>query len=256
MKRAMNDPRPVPATYASVWEDAGRMLSANAALITAVAGVFLFLPAAIEARFFAPPPLRLFSSSAEFAEWQFLMDIYFRANWWWMLVSSTALFAGIIALYLLLLTPRITVGSAVARAFVILPFYIVLALMVGLATALGLALLIVPGIYLLGRLVLSTPIMIAETPNAPVTAIRRSWARSTRPWWTAGLVMVVYLVAAAVTLAIRIGLGTVILLLAGPAGIGGILLALLQALMATVVAVLVILVTAALYRAMLAERPA
>lgn len=252
--RLMMPPSPAPAgqpTFANVWEDAGRMLAANAGLLAAIAGVFLFLPAAIEARYYAAPALPIGSSAAEMADWQFLMGAYIRANWWWILLSSTAYFVGIVALYLLLLTPRITVGAAVAKAFGIMPLYIILAFIVGLAVFGGTMLLIVPGIFLMGKLVLSTPIMVAETPRSPFAAIRLSWARSTRPWWTAGLVILVYFAAAFVTLAIRIGLGTVILLLLGPDGVGGLLLALLQALMATAVAVLVILVTAALYRTQL-----
>jgi hypothetical protein len=55
---------PAPISYSAVWADAGRMLLANAGLLTAIAGVFLFLPAVLEARYFPPP-----EGSANLNEW-------------------------------------------------------------------------------------------------------------------------------------------------------------------------------------------
>lgn len=246
----MNEPaRPAQLTANSIWEDAGRMLTANAGLIFAIAGAFLFLPAAIEARFFPPPPPPLSLANSQVAEWNFQMGLYLESNWWWMLISTTCYLVGTLALYLLLLSPRITVGSALGRAFSILAFYVLLALMAGFVVAAGLMLLIVPGIYLFGRLVLSTPILALEAPHAPLTAMRLSWRRTTRPWWTAGILVMIALTALLVGLAINIGLGTVILLLAGPQGLGALLQALVQSFTSTLVAVLIIAVTAALYRA-------
>jgi hypothetical protein len=250
MDPAMNDPvRPPSASANTIWEDAGRMLAANAGLVAAIAGVFLFLPGLIEARFFPSPPPPLTFGASDVAEWQFQMNRYLEANWWWVLISTTSYLVGTLALYLLLLTPRITVGAALGRALVILPFYMLLALMAGFVVGCGLLLLIVPGIYLFGRLILSTPILAIEVPAAPLTAMRQSWRRTTRPWWTAGVLMLIVFTALLVALAINFGLGTAILLLAGPQGIGGLLLAAVQALTGTLVTVLVIVVTAALYRA-------
>lgn len=249
MAVAMTDPaRPAPTANA-IWDDVGRMLTANAGLIAAIAGALLFLPAVIEARFFPSPLPPLTLAPADVAEWQFQMRLYFEANWWWMLLSTTCYLVGTLSLYLLLLSPRITVGAALGRAFSLLAFYVLLAIMAGFLVGLGLLLFIVPGIYLFGRLVLSTPILAMEAPHAPLTAMRLSWRRTTRPWWTAGVLILIAVTAFLVGLAINLGLGTAIMLLAGPEGIGALLLALVQSLTGTAVAVLIIVTTAAIYRA-------
>jgi len=246
----MTDPdRQTPVTANTIWEDAGRLLTANAGLIFAIAGALLFLPGVIEARFFPPPPLPLSLAQSEVAEWNFQMRLYFESNWWWMLVFTTPYLVGTLALYLLMLSSRITVGAALGRAFAILTFYILLALMAGFVVGAGLMLFIVPGIYLFGKLALATPILALETPYAPLTALRLSWQRTRRPWWTAGILILIALTAFLVGLAINVGLGTVIMLLAGQTGIGALLLALVQSFASTLVAVLVIVVTAAIYRA-------
>ncbi len=245
----MSDPvrPPAPFSLSSVWDDAGRMLVANASLITAIAGAFLFLPALLEARFFPPP-----TEWRTGAEWVAETSAHFSRNWPWLLLTLAATLTGIIALYLLLLaTPRLTVAGAVKRAVTILPFYIVLTLVLSLVVGLGLAFFIVPGIFLLGKLALATPIMINETPRAPFTALQRAWERSAgRAWSIAALVVIVYLVAMLVSLAVRVGLGTIVLFTLGQQGIGALLLAVLQSLVVTAVTVLLVLVIAAAYRAL------
>lgn len=242
-------------SYSAVWADAKRMLVANAGLLAAIAGVFLFLPAVIEMRYFPPPPFPGFLPGAELTAWQGEMRVYIRANWLWMLASSTLYFIGIISTYLLLLAqPRMTVAAAVVRSFWIMPFYLILSLIVSLVVGFGFMLLIVPGIFLLGRLLLSTPILLAEAQRAPITAIRESWTRSAgRSWLIAGLVLIVYFASGLVSVAIRVGLGTVILLLLGPAGVGALLLAILQAALMSLFAVVTIVLTAAIYRNVAAQ---
>jgi len=245
----MSDPQRPPASFSlsAVWEDAGRMLAANASLITAIAGAFLFLPAVAEARFFPPP-----SDWTTAAEWVAAMSEHVGRNWPWLLLTMAMTLTGIIALYLLLLaTPRLTVANAVSRAVTILPFYVVLTLVLSMVVGLGFAFFIVPGIFLLGKLALATPIMIAETPRAPFTALQRAWERSSgRAWSIAALVVLVYLVAMLVSFAVRVGFGTVVLFALGNEGIGALLLALLQGLVVTAVTVLLVVVIAAAYRAL------
>jgi len=245
----MSDPlRPPPAfSLSSVWEDAGRMLAANASLLTAIAGVFLFLPAVIEARFFPPP-----TDWTTAAEWFAETSVHVSANWPWLLVTMALTLIGNVALYLLLLaTPRLTVAGAVSRAVTLLPFYAVLSLVQSMVVGVGLAFFIIPGVFLVGKLALATPIMITETPRAPFTALQRAWERSAgRAWSIATLVVLVYLVAMLVSLAVRVGLGTIVLATLGSEGVGALLLALLHGLVVTAVSVMLVLVIAAAYRAL------
>jgi hypothetical protein len=223
------------------------MLLANAGLLTAIAGVFLFLPAVLEARYFPPP-----EGWTTLREWLQLTQQHVARNWPWMLASTLLNLVGVIAIYLLLLPgPRLTVGSAVVRALTILPFYWVLQLVVGLAWAVGFVLLIVPFFYLMGKLVLAAPILVAEAPRAPFTAITRSWRMSAgRSWAIAGLVVLVYLAALIFSMAVRIGIGIVILLTLGREGLGGLLLSMLQGLVLAAVTVVFTALVAAIYRSL------
>lgn len=222
------------------------MLAANAGLLTALAGVFLFLPAVLEARFFpAPEGWRTLN------EWFELMQAHSARHWPWMLLSMLLNLIGVVAIYLLLLAqPRLTVGGAVLRALAILPFYWVLQVIVGIAWGIGFMLLIVPFFFLLGKLVLAAPILVAEAPRAPFTAIERAWKRSAgRAWAIAGMVVLVYLAILIISMAVRIALGIVVLLLLGREGMGGLLLALLHGTVVAVVSVITTVLVTAIYRA-------
>jgi hypothetical protein len=230
-----------------VWSDAAGLLAANAGLLAAIAGVFLFLPAVLEARFFPPP-----EGWSSLREWFQLTQQHVLANWPWMLLSTLLNLVGVIAIYLLMLPgPRLTVGSAVVRALAILPFYWLLQLVVGIAWGIGFMLLIVPFFYLLGKLVLAAPILIAEAPRAPFKAIERSWRLSAgRSWAIAGLVVTIYIAALIFSMAVRIGFGIVILLALGREGLGGLLLSMLQGFVVATVTVIFVVVVAAIYRSL------
>lgn len=228
------------------------MLVTNAGLLTAVAGVFIFLPAVLEARFFPPP-----EQWTTLREWFQLTQDHVARNLLWIALTTLLNLVGVIAIYLLLLPgQRLTVGSAVVRALAILPFYWVMQLVVGLAWGVGFFLLFVPFIYLLGKLVLAAPILIAETPRAPFTAIQRSWRLSAgRSWAIAGLVVSVYAAAVVATMAVRIGFGIIILLTLGREGVGGLLLSILQGMVVAAVTVVFTVLVAAIYRALSAPAP-
>lgn len=237
---------PTPLSYSAIWADAAGMLGANRGLLTAIAGVFLFLPAVLEARFFPPP-----EGWTTIAQWVALMQEHSARHWPWMLLSMMLNLVGVTAIYLLLLaSPRLTVGRAVVHALAILPFYFLMQLVVNLALGAGLMLFIVPFFFLLGKLVLAAPILVAETQRAPFTAIQLAWKRSEgRAWAIAGLWVLVYAAALIVSLAVRVGLGIMVLLLLGRDGLGGLLLALLHGAVVAVVSVVITVLVTAIYRA-------
>lgn len=248
MQPAMSD-RAAPASlsYTAVWEDTVRMLRANAGLLVAIAGAFLFLPSLIVERYFPQPTG---AADLAFPEYVQMMSDYMRGAWAPLLLATLLNMIGLAAIYLLLLAvPRMTVGGAVARALPILPFFYLLTLVLNLAVGIGLLLLIVPGVYLLGRLVLASPILVIETPRAPLSAFRRSWRMTMgRGWTIALLVVVVYLVGALVSFAVEAGLGSILLLLLGSQGVGGLLAALLSALVGAAFSVVAAVLIAAIYR--------
>ena len=81
--------------------------------------------------------------------------------------------AGILSL--LLDSRRLTVGDALKSGFRLLPSVIILNWLTQFMIVSGLLLLLVPGIYLIGRLMLAAPAQMAERIGNPFRAIGRSF---------------------------------------------------------------------------------
>ena len=79
----MNAPTKSDFSFSRVWDDTLKMLGANAGLLTAIAGVFLFLPAVLVAHFVPPPEGG--TTPAEMIE---LMISWWQSNAHWMLLSA------------------------------------------------------------------------------------------------------------------------------------------------------------------------
>ncbi|HEY0325177.1 MAG TPA: hypothetical protein VGC46_04270 [Allosphingosinicella sp.] len=247
----MNAPTKANFSFSRVWDDTLQMLRANAGLLTAIAGVFLFLPAVLVAHFVPPPEGG--TTPAEMLE---TMIAWWQGNVHWMLLSALVNMVGLIAIYLLLLrSSRMTVGGAVAASLPILPFYLVLTIVLNLSLAIGFLLFIIPFIYLLGRLSLASPVLVAEMPRAPFSALERSWALSRGlGWQIALLVLLVYVAALIINVAVSSALGVIIALLLGSEGVGGLLLAIVGGLLSAATTLVATVLLAAIYRA-LTSRP-
>ena len=242
-------------SFSEVWADTVRMLRTNASLLLALAGAFLFLPALLLG-YFVPQP-----AGAETAD-QMIRDMqaYMIDNWHWIMLSNILNMIGAIAIYLLLFERQgRTVGGAIAAALPILPFYFILSFLTTLAILFGLILLVIPGIYLLGRLVVSGATMVAEGHRNPLRAVGRSWVLSKgRGWAVAGLVMLVGIAGYALTAAITAVLGSVFILIGGQEGLGGLLVLILTAALSAVFSLVMIVLFAAAYgrlTALQAESP-
>ncbi len=243
----MNEATKSNFSFSRVWDDTLKMLRANAGLLTAIAGVFLFLPAVLVAHFVPPPEGG--TTPAEMIE---LMLDWWRSNAHWMLLSALVNMVGLIAIYLLLLaSPRMTVGGAVAAALPILPFYIVLTVILNLSLAVGFLLFVVPFIYLLGRLSLASPVLVAEMRRSPFAALQRSWAMSRGlGWQIALLILLVYIAALVINVAVSSALGIIIVLLLGNEGVGGLLLAIVGGILSAATTLVATVLLAAIYRAL------
>jgi hypothetical protein len=232
-------------SYSAVWDDTVRMLRGNASLLLAIAGVFLFLPALL-AGYFIPPPERAATLAAAIADF----EVYYSNNWHWLLVANIVNMVGAIAIYLLLFDGRgRTVGRAIAGALPILPFYFLLSVLSTLIILFGFAWLILPGIYLLGRLSINTPVLVAEARRSPFDALGRSWALTKRKGWAvAGFVVIVWIAGYVLTLAITAVLGSVFLLVGGREGVGGLLTLILGCALSAIFSTVMIVLFAAIYR--------
>ena len=243
----MNEPaRPQTFSYSAVWDDTGRMLRANGGLLSAIAGVFLFLPALLLARYVPQPePVETWREVFE------MMNTYVAANWPWLLGATLLNMIGVIAMYLMLLaSPRMTVGKAVARALPILPFFYIVFLIQNLGVGLGLLMFLIGAVFMLGKLVLAPAILVVEAPSAPITSLQRSWERTNgRSWAVGGLMAIYYLAATFISYAIQASLGSVILLLSGGSAMGSLGVAVIGAAVGTAVSLIGTVLIAAIYRA-------
>lgn len=234
-------------SYSAAWNDAVQMLRRNSSLLLALAGVFFFLPALLVGHFI-PQPEGSETIEAMAAD----LRIYISENWHWLLLANIVNMIGTIAIYLLLFGPRDrTVGSAIAGALPILPFYFIMSIIAFVTVGFGFVWLVLPGIYLLGRLVVSGPVMVAENRRNPIDAIRGSWARTKgKGWAVAGLVVLVFVAGYLLFFAVTAVLGSIFLLVGGKEGLGGLLVLILQSACTAILSTVLIVLFAAIYRSL------
>lgn len=225
-------------SYTEIWDDAARMMRANAPLLVAIAGVFLFLPALLAGYLLPPPDERSYGAIVD----------YYRANWGWLLLANVVNMVGAIAILLLLFDRKgATVGNALVASLTILPAYFAASLLSGLAVGLAGLLLLIPGLYLFGRLAPVGPIVVAEERN-PFRALSRSFALTKGHGWAVlGLVLLVAVAGLIVSFAVSAVFGSVALLLAGDR-LGGLLVAILGALTSAALSTVLVVLFAAIYR--------
>lgn len=241
-------------SYSAVWADTVRMLRANASWLVAIAGVFFFLPALLLGHF-APQPEGAGTLGQAIAD----MREYFAANWHWLILTNLINMVGAIATYLLLLgAPGRTVGSALGGALPLLPSYFLLSAITNIIIFFGLFWLIVPGLYLVGRLMVSAAAMVGERILNPFAAIGRSWRLTRkRGWAVLGLLALVFIAGYVAIAAITAVLGSVFLLVGGGReGLGGMLVLILSSGLGAALSMLFVLLLAAIYRALTVQEEA
>lgn len=198
-------------SYSAVWADVTALLRSHASLIATVAGVFIFLPALLIA-YFLPQPEGATSVDRLVQLW----GEYMSANWHWLLINRIAVMIGSISILLLLFARGVTVGAAIAAALALLPAYFIASFLGSAAIGLGFMLLIVPGLYLIGRLGPLNAVVVAETHRNPIAALRRCWALTAGQGWAIlGLILIVALAATIVVAVASSLLGIVFVLIAG-----------------------------------------
>lgn len=229
-------------SYNSVWDETVRTLKANASLLIAVAGAFLFLPSLV-AGYLAPPP------QAQTLEtmWQ-----HYRENAWTLFLAQLVAFIGNLALLILVLDARRpTVGRAIQAAFVLLPAYLLVSVLSGFMIIIGFALLIVPGLYLIGRLAATAPALVAEGRRNPIDLVRRSFEITKRNGWAViGLIFLVFVAFYILMVAVTSVFGSIFSLYDRSNGghVGAFLLLLLGAAIGAAFNTVLMVLVASIYR--------
>lgn len=237
-------------SYSAVWADTVALLRSHASLLLTVAGVFLFLPTLLVAHFLPQPEATSFERLAQ------LWGEYASANWHWLLLSRLIGMIGSIAILLLVFSRGITVGGAIAASLALLPAYFLASLLGSVAIFIGFLLLIVPGLYLMGRLGPLNAVVVAEGHKNPIAALRRCWALTQGQGWAVlGLFLIVALAAAIVVAVASNLLGIVFVLVAGR-DVGALLTLIVATAGNAAMMTLVLVLAAAVYRQLSGERSA
>ena len=232
-------------SYNAAWDDTVRLFRSHASLIAAVAGFFIFLPNLLLGHFVPQPEQATATLQAIFAA----LNDYIALNWHWLFLNVLVNMVGALAILLLIFDERRpTVGGAIVGALILLPFYFVASFLSGLIVLGGLILLIVPGLYLYGRLAPLGPVIVAENRRNPFDAIARSFAVTRGNGWAVlGFVLLIIIASLLVTVAVGAVLGLILLLLLG-SGIGGFLVLIVETALEAIMTTLLVVVMAAIYR--------
>lgn len=237
-------------SYSAIWEDTVRLIRAHASLAIALAGVFLFLPGLLVGHFLPTP------QATEADESIRQLGEHFRNNFHWLLLNGLLSMAGTLAILFLVLRGGATsVGTAIAAGFTLLIPYFIAAILTGIPIAIGFLLLIVPGLYLLGRFVPLAPTMVAEGIRNPLTAIGRTWRLTAGHGWAITGLFILVAVAGFILASVVAGIIAVILRIALPDDLSSFLGMVVSTAVMTALQVVIIFLYAAIYRR-LAGRPA
>jgi hypothetical protein len=231
-------------SYTKVWEETVRTLRANGSLLVAVAGVFIFLPTLVAA-YLAPAP--------QTQTMQAIGD-YYSENFGVLLIAQLISFIGNLAVLTLVLDERRpTVGGSIGAAFAMLPAYFLVSLISGLMILGGLLLLIVPGLYLVGRLAATGPALVAEGRRNPFDIIGRSFALTKgRGWAVLGLIALVFIAFWVLTMAVTVVVGSIFLVIdrVSGGGIGAFLVLILTSATTAAFNTVLMVLVASLYRSL------
>jgi hypothetical protein len=204
--------------YSAVWNDSKALLRGHREGIGAIAGLFVFLPEWASRLFAGGPNLESAKTvPAMLAAYQ----EYISDNWFILLPAGLiSLFGGVVIYALLTRKDLPTIGGALGLALRLLPLYFIAHLAAGFATFIGFLLLVIPGIYLSGRLTPLGAVVVGEPERSLSGAFSRTWDLTRNNGWSVFfLTLVVALVASLTVLIIGLFVGLVTRLAAGPEGV-------------------------------------
>ena len=252
-------------SYNAVWEDTLALLRAHAPLLVAIAGVFLFLPALLFAVFLPPPEPQ--GSDPQRAI-QLMLDFY-RAAGPWFLLQGLFSIVGTLAMLRLVFARGTTVGAALVHALKLTPFYILLSIVFGFAIAIGgmvivipaallgpavvaiaILVLLVPILYLVGRIAPVPAVMVAEHRRNPFDALRRTFALTDGHGWAVLGIVAVVLIVAGIGVGVADTLFGIVFTLVAGQELGRLLTAVVSSALSAAFATLIIMLYAAIYRAL------
>jgi hypothetical protein len=204
--------------YSATWNDTKALLRAHRDGVLAISALFLFLPDWVARLFAGQPDLEGVKSPSQ------MLDVFqaFYAEHWPLLLPICLLgFFGAVALYVLLTRKDMpTVGAALGKALAFLPFYFIVQLAGGLLTFGAMLLLILPGLYIAGRLTPLAAVTVTESERGFTGVIARAWELTRYNGWAIFFfTIIVALIASLTAMVAGLIVGIVCRLIAGAAGV-------------------------------------
>ena len=197
--------------YGELWNEAIGLVRRNRPVVVALAGALFFLPNLVVGY------LARFEPAGPGIGYLEAILAHVRAHWPLILAGGLVEMLGTLTLLRLFLkADGRTVGAAIAASLALLPTMFLASFLSNVALVIGFLLLIVPGIYLLGRLGLVPAVIVAENRRNPLDAIGRGVALTRNfGFAVAGLFVIVFVLAIVADIALSGALGSVAILLAG-----------------------------------------
>lgn len=233
----------------AAWTQAMKILGEHREVLIALAGVFLLLPPLFVEMFIPFRP-----TATSFAALAVEFEAYIGANGPLILAMTiVSTFGQTAILKVLLDRQQLTVGQALTAALTLLPWMLLLNILVGIALAVASLALVIPALYLFGRLALTGAVLVGEGRRNPVDAISRSWAITRGNGWRSFfLVAIVALVGWVISAAIGSVVGIAAKLLGGSA-VALFFSAFVNALFGAALGLVMLLLYVAIYRQLARE---
>jgi hypothetical protein len=229
------------------WADAAAMIRTNMDIMFGLAGMFILLPRILTGWLLPEPVAK--NAKPTLTDLLAANSEYMAAHWPSMALSAIVVAVGSLALLALLIhRSHPTVADALRIALAALPGYILANLLQSAIVLAGLFALVLPGLYLIARLICIAPVAAAESTRNPVTIMMRSFAMTRGNGWRILLLLAIILgVALVVTSAIGAVTGITVKLLLPPE-LARLALIIVSALAETALAVVLLAVSASIYR--------
>ena len=229
----------------AAWDDTLQLLKSHTALVGTIAGVFLFLPALAFA-WFGPIPIEP-PAGADFDQVMATFRESFRQMIPGQVVIALATMIGSVAILRLWLSRTgVSVGEALTFGLMLFPTMLVAQILSGIGIGIGFILLIIPGLYLIGRLALVAPAIADRAIYNPIEAIRTSWDLTRNNGWA--VFFFLFLVNLVIVIAALIIGGIVAVIFGSEPGIGRMLGGFVEAAFGAIGSLVSIAVSAAAYR--------
>jgi membrane-anchored glycerophosphoryl diester phosphodiesterase (GDPDase) len=229
----------------AAWDDTLQLLKSHTALVGTIAGVFLFLPALAFA-WFGPIPIEP-PAGADFDQVMATFRESFRQMIPGQVVIALATMIGSVAILRLWLSRTgVSVGEALTFGLMLFPTMLAAQILSGIGIGIGFILLIIPGLYLIGRLALVAPAIADRAIYNPIEAIRTSWDLTRNNGWA--VFFFLFLVNLVIVIAALIIGGIVAVIFGSEPGIGRMLGGFVEAAFGAIGGLVSVAISAAAYR--------